>query len=446
MSDKGFEIPLTVPGVKEALAAFDAVADKMREAGRASASARSAANSARSDPWAREAAAKDSYSRMSGMGLHDDDLRASRLEMVRASRAVQRANRDLNPQAADLMKQMLYRTRLKVGPFMPLIGDLVKNDLLDPKAIDSVLSRIGGLAGAKTALKSIVTGAFPFLLGAGAVAAVAGGAYELMNAGSASSRRIGNAFYSAGGGNGTSTGQNLGLAGFMGTDAAGMAGMATNLGERLRGGGYGASIMRQGGVIDLGRFTIDKFANLTKAIDLLRGMEEKKAIMVARDLGIESLLYTRDISSTTLGALRRSGGQMTPEERKSNAEYDANRARLGNDIDNGYRAVANPVIRSTNFLMDFLGGISGNAESMTNLIYRFGWKTRGEAAIEAGKGGKTSDLVDALGNLTRTIKDHQEFIGGGTRARGAMPAGQKGGQLEESLRSQAQIYGAFTIA
>jgi hypothetical protein len=55
------------------------------------------------------------------------------------------------------------------------------------------------------------------------------------------------------------------------------------------------------------------------------------------------------------------------------------------------------------------------------------------------------ETTKAIKDLTRTMKDAAEQLGGGTRARGAIPAGWKQMQMENALQSDAISLGAFNV-
>ena len=194
MASKGYEIPLTVPGITETLRAFDAVAEKIRETGRISRETQNQQRSSRGNVFDRS----EHLNSFNGPFASANDERWHNVQRIRAQRSADRADRDLNPSKADPMKTMFMRTRLKIGPWQPLVGDLVKNGMLDEGKIDAMMARIGGSKGALTAVARLASAAMPVVIGAAAVIGVGAAAYGLANAGADSSRRIGSAFYSAG--------------------------------------------------------------------------------------------------------------------------------------------------------------------------------------------------------------------------------------------------------
>lgn len=443
---QGYSIPLGADTTK-----FDAVVDKslakvkqlemamqnitMRGGGSGGGSG-VGSNSGGANPWDRASRAINRYGPYATPGQE----KSAMLERVRAQRAVDRAEKELNPQS-DSMRTMMMRTRLKIGNFHPLIGDLVKNGLIDESKIDGFLARMGSNPAVMSSILKLAGGA-GIAIGAG-VAAFEGGKY-LVNNFIDRQRNFANAYYSGGG----NAGQASALGGFMGMDPSQTAGKANEFGDRLRAGGYGASVMRSAGVIDLGRFTLNKFDNFIKAVDVLRNMSERQAIMVARDMGMSDALWMRDLSPGAYAQLKHSRDwQDSPTARANAAQINATKERLGSWWDRAMNVAGGRVAKDlgeenwgTALWNYSLPGMIKNG--VDDMIDMFGGSSKGKST----QSSKTSELTDALNNLMRTMKDHGETLGGGGRTRGSMPPGQKGSQLEESLRSQAQIYGAFTVA
>lgn len=432
---KGYEIPLSMPGADEALKKLEELERKLGETATAAARAKSTARGgASSDPWSRLDAANTRYERMRSMGLSDSDLRVSRLEQVRAQRAADRANRDLNPQAADPMRTMFMRTRLKIGPWHPLVGDLVKNGLLDESKIDSMMSKISGSKLAQAATARLAGAALPMLaIGAGVtVAGVA--AYKTLEGFSDSQRSLSNAYYIGGGGR--NLGAAVGLGNFMGMSPEQTAQMANQLGDKLRSGGYASAQLRQMGVVDFGRYTINKFDNLIRVMDSLRKVDEKRAIMISRDLGMPELATVRDINPFLYEGLKRSVGFAdSPGMRRAEADYRAGKTIASNAWDTGVRITGAGVSRAfTDPTRWNPGGfVNGLVKDMIDML-------RPE-----GKESATKELTSAIKDLGRTIKDGPEMIGGGRRTKSVISAGTKALNYNDAAVAQAMGLGAFTV-
>jgi len=337
------------------------------------------------------------------------------------------------------ISNLIKGASFKIGSWKTSLDDLAKKGLVDQKMIDGVLARVAGSSAGRAATAALAGGVAIPLLAAGAVVTAA---VALADAGSASNRRISSAYYAAGGGNGKSTIENVALAGLFGTDAAGMASLATNLGEKLRGGGYGPARLRAAGIQDLGYRTLDKFENVTKTIDFLRTLSDDDALMVSRDAGVESLLPARDLSNASLTSLRNSmGGTQTKDARIAATEYDVTRSTVGNNIDNAYRAVAGPVMRSLNFAFD-LARFQSNP---LPFISRFMDQDLGKDK-KNGKGSSDplKENTEAIKEMSRVVKDQRELIGGGPRGKIAYDnLAWKGMMFDEANRSHAHSLGVF---
>lgn len=484
MSGKGYEIPITTPGSEQVLSAFDKIAEKMRDVARVSQQSihrvRSTAQQngrGLDDPWRR-------LEQLNSLNAPPSDYNAQRaldLARERAWRRANRANQELmqgpplpkggaralEANKPDPIHTMFMRTRLKIGPWQPLVGDLVKNGLLDATKVDSMLAKISGSAIAKRAAASLAGAALPILLGGAAVAGAGALAIKWGVNGLENQFGAARGYYAGGGGKGY--GATSSILGPLGMDPRQSADFAVQFGERLRQGGYGASVLRSKGVIDLGRYTINKFENLEKAIDALRKMDERKAMMVARDVGLSDALWVRDLSQGSYEALKNSGNwQNDPGARLGSAEWQSIKQRTGNSWDQFQNSLTLPFsdmaimtrLREQGRYGD-MAKLAGAAALRYNPLTALGvgvwdhfhpnegnsdkWYNELAKQTTSGSGSSKDDLVSEIRNLTRTIKDQREFIGGGTRSR-SMPTGWKAQQLENVLDGHVQAIGAFTVA
>lgn len=425
-----------MPGADEAIKKLEELERKIGETATAAQRAKATARAgAAGDPWSRLDEANARYSRMRGMGLSDDQLRVSRLEQIRAQRAADRANKELNPQEADPMKTMFMRTRLKVGPWNPLVGDLVKNGLLDESKIDTMMSRISGSKAAQAATARLAGAALPLLaIGAGVtVAGVAG--FKTLEGFSDSQRSYSNAYYSGGGG-GRSFGAAMGLGGFMGMSPEQTAQIANQLGDKLRGGGYASAQLRQMGVVDFGRYTINKFDNLIRVMDSLRKVDERRAIMIARDLGMPELASVRDINPFLYEGLKRSVGFAdNPGMRRAEADYRAGKNIAGNIYDTGVRVAGAGISRTFSDPSRLTPGgfVGGMFRDLMDLF------------MPDGKEDATQELTKAIKDLGRSMKENAEMIGGGRRSKSAISAGTKALNYNDRAVAESMGLGAFTV-
>lgn len=456
---KGYEIPLSMPGADEAIKKLEELQQKIEQTNATANRARSSARTS-SDPWSRLNEANSRYERMKGMGLSDEELRVTRLEQIRAQRAADRANRDLNPQANDPMKTMFMRTRLRIGPWNPLVGDLVKNGLIDESKIDSMMARISGSKAAQAATARLAGAAIPLLAqaaGAGLIGTVVSAgiavgrkAFESTDGAAGRARDKAGAFWIGGGG--MYADQAMATARFFGMDSTTMANRAVEFGDKLRGGGYGAAVMREKGIVDFGDRTDRKFDNLIKALDLLRKMPEQQARRVARNLGITDMMKAYDLSDQSWEKLKRSREGATSEaSRRRIAEADASGERLSNAIGNIWDPFAtrmrNQIAR---YLENPISGGMQNAfdNSLPGMIYngfygdKTGYRTNG---VQGVKANETRELTNAIKDFGRSVKDAAEMIGGGRRAKSAISAGTKALNFQDAAIAQSMGLGAFTV-
>ena len=301
------------------------------------------------------------------------------------------------------------------------------------------------------------------------------------------------------GGASSQTGKAIGYGAAAGLSPEATAQKANAFGDALRSGGTGASYFRARGLVDFGPFSIDKVANLTKAIDLLRHEKsDATAIRVARSTGLDNFLWMRDLSERSAqGLATATKGADTKQARKNAAEFQAAdteadlrwkdvhdrvmtrpmqaKAQMGRGLSQvlqgngwaGYANMAGAAARFVNPVLgpaigDGLGWVADRAEDGVNgarhWISQRGKDKKGDPVsdwidehIGDGSGssqnrGKGKDEnTEAMKDLTRTIKDHAETVGGGGRARGAIPAGIKAGMMDEALTNAAHYQGAFTI-
>ncbi len=473
-----YEIALEMPGLEKALSGFDKVAEKLevirdqiKGAGQdASSIGRGVGGRAGgggggilgggggkswSDSWAR----LDNLQlqrRLAEMdGYAPDDLKGLDVSILRAKRNVSRDQKLLETggektQAEKLMDAvMTSRLGFSGGKMqvMPLVNKLASAGLIDPQKIIAEVERFANIGAMVPMITKL---AIPAAI---AAAGVVAGGQLVENA--ASSMRAGSGAYWTAGGNSAQTGQVAALGGFIGLTAQQAAEKAVEFGERLRGGGYGAAYMRSKGIMDQGVYTVNKATNYLKAIDEIRNIKnDVDAIRVARDLGMTSELQYRDLSSSTYNRLKRSMGDYgSPEERRQEAEYRANKEIFGNFWNQFVREAGGKFMGGVNAVMsgDMLKtpGSPQWMSAMVNMANMAGlvgpMPINLKNPYDKAGGDPIKENTQALKDLGRVMKDQAEQMGGGPRSRGALPAAQRYMQLENSMQSQALQLGAFHI-
>lgn len=415
------QISVTLTGVDEALQAFDSVLEKLREIRREVSGAAKGG-----DPW--------SQYRATG-GHTPGPSSNSRIP-------------DLNPRQATPLHNFLKDSLMEAKIGKTSLKDFAKAGLLNEAKVDGMVAKLAGSKAVQSGVATLAKLATPLLVAGAAATAIAGvvipvvqGAIALADKGSAINKGLSASYYIASG-NAASAGQGASLAPYFGMEPGQLAGRAVSFGDALRGGGYGASKFRGLGINDQGFRTLDKMGNLIKALDALRTMEEKEAITVARATGIEDLLSVRDLSDSTYENLKNSSLKQTPWERMINSEYEAQKTTLGNNIDNIYRAAAVPVIGLAQLALDGLGfmldpfGLFATMKDSYNKSHEGG---------EDEKSDPIKENTYATNELTRTIKDQAEMIGGGRRAKTAVPPGIRGQMFTDNQNSESMKLGAFTV-
>lgn len=467
---KGYEIPISVPGQAEALRAFDNIQQKLEETGRVASQAMQRARQPATmreirpdNPWDRLQAANTRYDLNSRLGVSENRMRALDLERIRAQRAVNRADREMNPVQDDPLKTMFMRTRLKIGPWHPLVGDLVKNGLLDESKIDGFLGRIGSSQAAKAAVTRLSAAALPVL----GTAAVGAAAIRLSLQGLQQTFDSGRGYYLGGGGR--NYGAAAGIFSPFGMDGRATAGVANEFGDRLRSGGFGAAWMRSQGVVDFGVYTLNKFDNLVKAIDKLRATDESTAIRVARDLGISDALWVRNLSDSSYRSIKNTGQwRNSPAAQLGSAEWEAAKTKVGDYWDQIKATATLPLadmaiaknLRDKGRYGDMIklfGAVAARWYVPANLAVQAWdhfhpnegnsskWYDQLARSARGNQGDPTKENTEAIRDLTRTMKDSPERIGIGPRGNRSVPAGWTYEMMEEAMKGQAMKLGAYTL-
>lgn len=384
-------------------------------------------------------------------GLGDDALRGLDLAIARQTKRVARSEKELSggKTQGEKLLDALMTSRVTMGmggrmQFAPLFGKLASAGLVDPSKYMGALDKFANTPGVLSAVTKL---AIP----AAVAAAGAVGVYRLAEA-SAASMRSGSAAFWTSGGTPRETGQLSAIGGFLGMTAEQAAQRAVELGDRLRGGGYGASYLRSRGIVDQGIWTTDKATNFLKAIEALRTIKsDSQAIRVARDLGMSDVLRVRDISPGTYGRLKDSMGDYgSPSQRKAEANYNAQKETFSNYWDSMVRSIGEPLLGSINGVVSgdiFKGPTNpGWYDALRNVLNLGLSVTPFPKLPQNGRtGSDTKENTQAIKDMTRTMKDHAEWLGGGARARGALPAAWTYMQMEEGLRSDARSLGAFSV-
>jgi hypothetical protein len=305
------------------------------------------------------------------------------------------------------------------------------------------------LAEMAPAAANIAKLALPIIAASGAASSVVSGVVLATNR-ALEMGRAGGAAYWSGGGSAAATGRGMALSNFVGKD---LGSAAVGFGDQLRQSSFGAGYFRSRGITDLGPYTTDKTSNYIRGIDELRRIKsDQMAIRVARDTGMTDELRYRDLSNESYNRLRDSmGDRGAPETRKAAAEFDANKAILGNqwdkftaEIGNAFVPMATSVVHGLNNITDpdYWRLDFGNKD----------WRRRHGSMLP---GDQDSSSPGGIGGGSpmdstryRQLKDGAEQIGGGNRANG-IPAGWSSSwklqNTDEALKAQVVMMGGFAV-
>lgn len=256
----------------------------------------------------------------------------------------------------------------------------------------------------------------------------------------------------------SSYGRGSAAAFFSGTD---INSSANSLGERLRAGGIGASMMRSKGIVDYGPYTIDKVSNLTRAINVLAGIQDKSyRVMIARDLGLDAYLRLADASTGAREMALRAGSinATTNYERmvdSGKSAFDtvatATKDRFLTDLATRVNGlVSNPFQAASSMLTGnfrdaaMFAGMSG-AQVLNPLDIGGGiGRWINELLASQLQGNSTAEKqIGATNELIRTMKDGNEILKGGIRSGGSTPAGWSYAMWEEGVKTRGNDLGSF---
>ncbi len=410
----------------------------------------------------------------------------AKVRMLKADKAVERWENSLKPKTEeDRLRDVLMTSRIGPdGKLYPIVGRMMAAGLMGNESLDTLkagmmkgaasaipgvggqiargLANAVGVAGAaegagvsSAAAAGIATAAAPAIIAA-AVAAVG---IASRNEAARIGRDAANTYYGAGGGVSGLTS----LGNFFGTSGPEEAGNANALGDKLRGGGYGAAYLRQKGIYDLGIWQNDRSENYKRTLDALwSDPNESRAIRVARDLGLSDKMYGRDLNESTRNQIlegekwrdaewtRRVGAASQADAQATAGMWDQAKIGMaalwhhagGGLFSDAYRTATSGDIQGNDVarvglkaLVQGIGGPIGMGLLEDSIDRAFPHRrSRSNKQATAGDG----EFGENVGRAAR-----QETIGGGERMRGAVPAGWRQIQMDEALQGQAANLGAF---
>jgi len=466
--------------------ALGGVKDQAEGIGAASGVASAKTSSATTGIYSRRDRYRAEHDDLIGRGVSaGTEYNDAKVRMLKSEKAVERWEKSLEPKSeADKLRDVLMTSRIGPdGKLYPIVGRMMSAGLLGEDALGNMKAGLvngGGIAGklaramgtasnAVTAAESAGVAGRAAGIGAAAAyatpAAIALAAIAVGVASRNEAARIGrehaDTFYTAGGGTSGLTS----IGNFFGTSGAAEAANANALGDKLRGGGYGAAYLRQKGIYDLGIWQNDRSDNYKRTLEALwNDPNQNRAIRVARDLGMSDKLYGRDLNESTRNQVlegekwrdsewvRRVGAASQADASATSGMWDQAKigiAALWHHAGNGlfsdaYRTATSGDIQGNDVarvglkaLVQGLGGPIGMGLLEDSIDRAFPHRrARSGKQATAGDG----DFGENVGRAAR-----EETIGGGDRVRRAVPAGWRQIQMDDALSGQAANLGAFNL-
>ena len=200
---------------------------------------------------------------------------------------------------------------------------------------------------------------------------------------------------------------------------------------------------------------LNEGADLLRAIEALRKMSEPDAIRSARAAGLEGVLPLRDLNEGEWQQLKKSMEDMKPSAQDTSAamKYNVEMAKMTTELQKLATSTL-PLVTAGIRLLN--GGVINdyliNPLSNTKLgKYGGGANPFGTRFDHAPKVNEPHTV--ALNENSKALKElaikmdgmRRDLFGGGERAKGALPAGQRGEMMRQSLRADGLKLGAFNL-
>lgn len=411
------------------------------------------------DPWARADAARAARITGEAKGASAEELRNLRYQEARTGRSARSADKLINGQTfSGKVGDALMTSRIGAGGLMPLMSKLA--GIVGPEGL--------AVAGALTA------------------------GYQAFQAGSESRHALGSARFTSGG-TYKEVGQMSGIGAFLGMSPGDAADSAVAFGQSLHGSTFGGGYMRTRGITDFGGAQVDKAKNWLAGTEALWAEKnEATAIRVARDTGMTSVLWGRNLSKDQQQSLIDMGRfESSPDEQRKEAQWMMTKAQASGWWDAGVRDFADqvqsagPVAWATSIgIAGMTGGtagayatpkrIQGAFDAVQNTIEdTFSWQNlennwgrlTGQKNYKSvmhdpnarplstdAKGLKAwNDKQDAqkshnnpnASGVSDDVRVTPGMVGGASRARGGWGAAWKSAELNDALYGHAQALGGF---
>lgn len=402
---------------------------------------------ARNDPWGKLEDARADRMFAAHLGLDTDQMRPFQLAESKAELGVTRANAMMASGGNyAVMRRMLYGFSPGAGGMGQML--MSATSMLGPEAM------LGGAA--------------------------AYAAYRLAEGGMGERSDFRRAYYGAGG-TGVETGALTSIGRFLGRSGADEAGAAESFGNALHAGTYGAGYFRSRGIVDFGGLTTNKATNYLAAVRALANEPDASTAMrVARDTGLQSELFLRDLPASQREELL--NGMMdaqSPSERRSEARYQFMKTEVGSWWSRQLRAGSDMVMTLYHLGaagLDWIGpqtkesqaairehmNAIGNTHSPADEGDVAGYSKDDPALVHGTFRGKPLSQLTAderaeydrlYGNRGRNVgaagrgpaqaRIEPGMVGGGPRAQAALPPGVKENQLSQNIEGYGRYVGGY---
>lgn len=418
-------IDLRVQGVDDVLQQFDTLANKM--AGLGGSRASGAAKKGLSGVAKQASYTKGIFTELQAAikGVNDALKTGNALFIANAQARQFRAQNAVNsylskstpPTFGQKAGRVLASSRLGIGgngfSIMPLVGQL------------------GSLLGTEFAVPVAI-----------AAAALDGLAKEASAAGDRL-RNFANQ-QNVGGGSREETASVRNIGDFLG-DPDGAANRARAFNNKLAEGGYAAGQFGPDIRSIPGPFQpLDADKNYIAGIKKLHDINKvdpKRAMRMARAAGLEDELRTAQLPDFDFNRLINSAKPPNKDAVGFTNTSDAAGAVARNNLDRDWELATTQGRINLRLLTEGYNAIHTGADWLSNRLFGDGSPSNKDAQLP----DKLDDLKNAVKANTRALREGRETIGGGARARGAMPVGLRYQMLNQAIDSDAIKLGAFNL-
>lgn len=412
-------------------------------------------------PMERLARAKEQLAKAEASG-DDTQIFDAKHAVVRAQRAMSRADAMVNPKGPNGVADLIGTSRLAIGPngklqLMPLMNRMMASGLAGLGDIGGILNLAGGAGGGGAIGGAAAGGA---ALGGPMGLALTGAASAIMFMATAAKTaadtitEFTKATFTAGG-SGMQTAALMRVGAALGIDSAGRArqfgdkiwtdgiakGYASQLGIDTRGGPFGNLNDAQ------------KYLAAVSAISDPNRFGDQQAMRMARSFGLEDELLLRKASpgmrNRALGVM---GREYSEREQTNAVDAQVGMNLAMNDlklqlVDLGSMALP-PLVEVIGVVTDAFHMLEAPLQLVAKNMPRM--PGLGDIPIVGGFfGGKQqspqdiamSDHSRAMGEHSRALRENTEIIAGGKNIRGAVPIGWRYQIADQGLRGNASALG-----